>query len=329
MTVTLTKAHMMAPDGRCNTFDASASGYVRGEGCGMVVLKRLSDAVAARDRILALIRGSAVNHDGRSNGLSAPNGPAQEAVIRAALREAGLEPRQIGYIEAHGTGTRLGDPIEIEALRSVFAPGRPADRPLLVGSVKTNIGHLESAAGIAGLAKIILALRHGQIPPHLHLRTVNPLLRLEETPIEIPTAMRPWPQGAEPRRAGVSSFGFGGTNGHVILEEAPPTDQTWSGPTRESEVDRPRHLLTLSARSPQALSELAGRMRPFWRSRRADRPTVMPDVPRWPTSATRPPWAARILPIAWRFRRRRSRKRPPRCGVSSPIRRPATPATAR
>src|SRR5208283_2706303 len=212
MTLTLTKAHMMAPDGRCNTFDASAGGYVRGEGCGMVVLKRLSDAVAAQDRILALIRGSAVNHDGRSNGLSAPSGPAQEAVIRAALGEAGLEPRQIDYIEAHGTGTRLGDPIEIEALRSVFAPDRPADQPLLVGSVKTNIGHLESAAGIAGLVKVILALRHGQIPPHLHLRTVNPLLRLEETPVEIPTAMRPWPQATAPRRAGVSSFGFGGTN---------------------------------------------------------------------------------------------------------------------
>src|SRR5208283_431665 len=132
MTVTLSKAHMMAPDGHCNTFDASASGYVRGEGCGMVVLKRLSDAVGAHDRILALIRGSAINHDGRSNGLSAPNGPAQEAVIRAALRDGGLEPHQISYIEAHGTGTRLGDPIEIEALRSVFSPARPADQPLIV-----------------------------------------------------------------------------------------------------------------------------------------------------------------------------------------------------
>ena len=202
MTLTLTKAHMMASDGRCNTFDASANGYVRGEGCGMIVLKRLSDAVAAHDRILALIRGSAVNHDGRSNGLSAPNGPAQEAVIRAALGEAGLEPRQIGYIEAHGTGTRLGDPIEIEALRAVFAPGRPAGQPLLVGSVKTNIGHLESAAGIAGVVKSILALRQGQIPSHLHLRTVNPLLKLHETPIEIPTSMRPWPQGTEPRARG-------------------------------------------------------------------------------------------------------------------------------
>src|SRR5208283_3620939 len=132
MTITLSKAHMMSPDGRCNTFDVSAGGYVRGEGCGVVVLKRLSDAVAAHDRILALIRGSAVNHDGRSNGLSAPNGPAQEAVIQSALRDGGLEPHQISYIEAHGTGTRLGDPIEIEALRSVFSPARPADQPLIV-----------------------------------------------------------------------------------------------------------------------------------------------------------------------------------------------------
>ena len=253
MTVTLTKAYMMSPDGRCKTFDGSANGYVRGEGCGVVVLKRLSDAVAAQDRILAVVRGSAVNHDGRSNGLSAPSGPAQEAVIRAALRDAGLQPQQISYLEAHGTGTRLGDPIEIDALRSVFAPGRPIEQPLIVGSVKTNIGHLESSAGIAGLAKIILSLRHGQIPPHLHLQTVNPLLRLDQTPIEIPTSVRPWLSGAEPRRAGVSSFGFGGTNGHVIVEEAPPA--TLREPVAPGE--RPRHLLPLSARSPQALVELA------------------------------------------------------------------------
>ena len=253
MTLALTKAHMMAPDGRCKTFDATANGYVRGEGCGVVVLKRLSDALAAKDRILALVRGSAVNHDGRSNGLSAPNGPAQEDVLRAALADARLPPGAINYIEAHGTGTKLGDPIEIEALRAVLCAGRSPDRPLVVGSVKTNIGHLESAAGIAGLIKIILMLRHGQIPPHLHLQKINPLLKLDEGTLEIPTAMRPWPRAAEPRRAGVSSFGFGGTNAHIILEEppvlAPPA------PT----LDRPRHLLTLSARSAPALAELAGR----------------------------------------------------------------------
>jgi acyl transferase domain-containing protein len=291
MTVTLTKAYMMSPDGRCNTFDASANGYVRGEGCGLVVLKRLSDAMAVGDRILALVRGSAVNHDGRSNGLSAPNGPAQEAVIRAALREAGLQPRQISYIEAHGTGTRLGDPIEIEALREVFAADRTADSPLLVGSVKTNIGHLESAAGIAGLAKIIVALQHEQIPPHLNLRTVNPLLKLDETPLEIPTALHPWPQDVEPRRAGVSSFGFGGTNGHVILEEAPKeaagSRQRAAGSSEVAGLeahylttslphypDRSHHLLTLSARTPQALTELATRYATYL----DDSPTSLADI---------------------------------------------------
>lgn len=253
MTVTLTKAYMMAPDGRCKTFDAAANGYVRGEGCGMLVLKRMSDALAHGDRIVAVIRGSAVNHDGRSNGLSAPNGPAQEAVIRTALADAHLTPNQISYLEAHGTGTRLGDPIEIEALRSVFGPGRSADQPLVIGSVKTNIGHLESAAGIAGIVKIILALQHEQIPPHRNLQTINPLLKLEESPMEIPTELRPWPRQAEPRRAGVSSFGFGGTNGHVILEESPLAQMP------PATIDRPRHLLTLSARSPQSLSELADR----------------------------------------------------------------------
>ncbi len=257
MTLALTKAHMMAPDGRCKTFDALANGYVRGEGCGMVVLKRLSDALADGDRMIAVIRGSAVNHDGRSNGLSAPNGLAQEAVIRAALADADLAPTDVGYIEAHGTGTRLGDPIEVEALRSVFGAGRSPDEPLVVGSVKTNIGHLESAAGIAGLVKILLMLRHGQIPPHLHLQTVNPLLKLEDSPIVIPTEMRAWPRGAAPRRAGVSAFGFGGTNAHVILED-PPVEEP-----QPNAVERPCHLFTLSARSPQALSELASRYRDY------------------------------------------------------------------
>jgi acyl transferase domain-containing protein/NAD(P)-dependent dehydrogenase (short-subunit alcohol dehydrogenase family) len=253
MTLMLTKGQMMAPDGRCKAFDAAADGYVRGEGCGMVVLKRLGDALSDGDRILAVIRGSAVNHDGRSNGLSAPNGPAQVAVLRAALADAGLAPSDIGYVEAHGTGTRLGDPIEIEALREVLCAGRSGGRPLVVASVKTNIGHLESAAGISGLIKIILMLHHGQIPPHLHLKNVNPLLRLQDSPVEIPTALIDWPRGTAPRRAGVSGFGFGGTNAHVILEEPSVQER------RESRVERPRHLVALSARSPQALSELAAR----------------------------------------------------------------------
>ena len=251
MTVALSKAHMMAPDGRCKTFDAAANGYVRGEGCGMVVLKRVDDAIRDGDRILAVIRGTAVNHDGRSNGLSAPNGPAQEAVIRAALADAGLTPEQISYIEAHGTGTRLGDPIEIEALREVLCKGRSIDRPLVLGSVKTNIGHLESAAGIAGLLKLVLMLRHGKIPPHLNLRTLNPLLKLEGAPIEIATTLRPWPDGIETRRAGVSSFGFGGTNAHVILEESPTEKAPVEG------FRRPRHLLAISARTREALAVTA------------------------------------------------------------------------
>ncbi len=262
MTLALTKAYMMAPDGRCKTFDAAANGYVRGEGCGMVVLKRLSDAMAHGDRILAVIRGSAVNHDGRSNGLSAPNGPAQEAVLRAALADARLSPHDVDYIEAHGTGTRLGDPIEIGALRSVLCGGRTPQRPLVVGSVKTNIGHLESAAGIAGLIKLVLMLRHGEIPPHLHLKTPNPLLELGDGLIEIPTMLRAWPRGETPRRAGVSSFGFGGTNAHVILEEAPsPEPATVESRDRmvAPSAERPCHVLTLSARSSQALMELAGR----------------------------------------------------------------------
>lgn len=253
MTVALSKAHMMSPDGRCKAFDASADGYVRGEGCGVIVLKRLRDAVAQGDRILAIVRGSAVNHDGRSNGLSAPNGPVQEAVLRAALQDAGLAPQDIQYIEAHGTGTRLGDPIEIEALMSVLCADRPATSPLILSSVKTNIGHLESAAGIAGLIKIILMLRHKQIPPHLHLNSLNPLLAVENSPIVIPTELRDWPSDG-PRRAGVSSFGFGGTNAHVILEEAPQGTEEIRD---ETLLERPRHLLTLSARSEEALAQLA------------------------------------------------------------------------
>ncbi|MFM7845770.1 MAG: type I polyketide synthase, partial [Planctomycetota bacterium] len=253
MTLALSKAHMMSPDGRCKAFDAAADGYVRGEGCGVVVLKRLSDAIAAGDRVLAVIRGSAVNHDGRSNGLSAPSCPAQEAVLKAALADARLKPTDISYVEAHGTGTRLGDPIEIEALLAALGEGRAADSPLIISSVKTNIGHLESAAGIAGLAKVILMLRHRQIPKHLHLQQLNPLLANEQSRIEIPLALRDWTAAHGPRRAGVSSFGFGGTNSHVILEESPTLIAPSAG------CERPRHLWTLSARTPGALQQLAER----------------------------------------------------------------------
>ncbi len=257
LTINFSQARMMAADGRCKTFDAAADGYVRGEGCGMLVLKRLADARAGGDRILALVRGSAVNHDGRSGGLTAPNGPSQEAVIAAALEDAGVEPESIGYLEAHGTGTALGDPIEVQAAAAALCRGRSAERPLLAGSVKTNIGHLEGAAGVAGLIKTVLALQHGAIPPHLHLQRLNPHLSLEGVPFAVPTTLTPWDSEGGPRRAGVSSFGLSGTNAHVILEEAPPA------PEPEPAAERPVHLLCLSARSQAALEALAARYQAY------------------------------------------------------------------
>jgi acyl transferase domain-containing protein/acyl carrier protein/predicted O-methyltransferase YrrM len=247
-TIALSKAQMMAPDGRCKAFDARANGFVRGEGAGMLVLKRLSDAVAAGDLVLAVIRGSAVNQDGRSNGLTAPNGPSQEAVLRAALENAQLSPTDVGYVEAHGTGTSLGDPIEVRALAAVMGRGRDAAKPLLLGSVKTNIGHLESAAGIAGLIKAVLTVRHGVIPPHKHLEQLNPFIPWNEIPVSVPTALTPW-GSAGSRVAGVSSFGFSGTNAHVLLADAPPERAS----TTTTGQDRPLQVLTLSARSAPAL----------------------------------------------------------------------------
>lgn len=253
VSIIFSQARMLSPDGRCKTFDATANGYVRSEGCGVVVLKRHADAVRDGDRVLALIRGSAVNQDGRSNGLTAPSSIAQQEVIRRALAQAGVSPADIGYVEAHGTGTPLGDPIEVNALKAVFLPGRSEDQPCWIGSVKTNIGHLEAAAGAAGLLKIVEAMGHGQIPPHLHFKEPNPHLDLQDTPLAIPVALTAWPSPAgQPRRAGVSSFGFGGTNAHVVLEEAPPTVLA------TSPRERPRHVLALSAKSPDALTALAG-----------------------------------------------------------------------
>ncbi|MCC7382751.1 MAG: LLM class flavin-dependent oxidoreductase [Deltaproteobacteria bacterium] len=248
-TIALSQARMMAPDGRCKAFDARADGYVRSEGAGVVVLKRLGDALKDRDPIWAVIRGTAVNQDGRTNGLTAPNGPAQEAVIRGALADAKVEGSQISYVEAHGTGTPLGDPIEIQALGSVLC--RDRREPLRVGSVKTNIGHLESAAGIAGLIKVVLSMHEGVIPGSLHLETPNPNLGLSELPIELPSFSVPWPRTARPRIAGVSSFGFGGTNAHVILEEAPAQGAAPAG------VERGAHVVALSGRTPELVREEA------------------------------------------------------------------------
>ena len=182
VTINFCRARMLASDGRCKTFDAAADGYVRGEGAGVVVLKRLSHAVADGDRILAVIRGSAVNQDGRSSGLTVPNGPAQQSVILDALSQAGVEPVDVGYIEAHGTGTSLGDPIEMHALSATLGRGRPSDRPVIIGSVKTNIGHLEAAAGMAGLIKVVLALEHSEIPPQPALQGAESSYRAGRVP---------------------------------------------------------------------------------------------------------------------------------------------------
>ena len=250
LSINFSKAGMLSPDGRCKTFDASADGYVRGEGCGVVVLKRLSDALAGGDRIVALIRGSAVNQDGPSGGFTVPSGPSQEEVIRRALANGGVRAEEVGYVEAHGTGTSLGDPIEVGSLGKVFG-GRAKDEPLWIASVKTNIGHLEAAAGIAGLIKVALSLQQGEIPPHLHFEKPNPHVEWEKLPFEIPRGLRRWPKGKR-RIAGVSSFGFTGTNAHVVLEERPVCKQ------RDEGGGRPVQILALSAQSEKALKELAG-----------------------------------------------------------------------
>jgi acyl transferase domain-containing protein len=252
--ICFSKLQALSPDGRCKTFDAAANGYVRGEGCGVVILKRLSDALQDGNRILAVVKGSAVNQDGKSSGLTAPNGIAQQHVIRQALQDAELSPHDVSYIEAHGTGTPLGDPIEVEALGHVLGKGRSAaDNVLLMGSAKTNIGHLEAAAGVAGLIKIIQALRHEAIPPHLHFHEPSPHIPWDALPIRVPTRLTPWPRGGRPRRAGLSAFGFSGTNAHVIVEEAPE----WV--PRDTERPLPAHILCLSARDGRALTELVER----------------------------------------------------------------------
>jgi acyl transferase domain-containing protein len=215
--IALCGARMLSPNGACNTFDATADGYVRGEGCGVIVLKRQTD-ITTDDNVLAIIRGTAVNQDGNSSGITVPNSAAQQQVIRRALDVAGIDPADVGYVEAHGTGTPLGDPIELRALATVLSEQRPPDRPVLVGSVKTNIGHLEAAAGIAGLIKTILTVHHGQIPPHLNMHQPNPAVTWNELPVRIPVELTEWPD--HQRIAGVSSFGFGGTNAHTVIENA-------------------------------------------------------------------------------------------------------------
>lgn len=254
MTVYFCKLRALSKAGRCRTFDASADGYVRGEGCGMLVLKRLSDAIADRDRIVGVLRGSAINHDGRSGGLTVPNGRSQQMVIRRALADAKLSPADIDYIEAHGTGTPLGDPIEIHALAELFGQEREPGRPLLIGSVKTNIGHLEAAAGVAGIMKVALALNREELPPHLHFTNWNPHINLNGTPFRVTTECTPWRKGEKVRLAGISSFGISGTNAHVILEEAPAV-----AGERRNGTGKHLNLLALSARTAPMLDEVAAR----------------------------------------------------------------------
>ncbi|AGP35405.1 hypothetical protein SCE1572_13250 [Sorangium cellulosum So0157-2] len=248
--ICFSKMRALSPTGRCRAFSADADGFVRSEGCGVVVLKRLSDARRDGDPIAAVIRGSAVNQDGRSNGLTAPSGPSQEAVIRRALAQAGVPPAAVGYVEAHGTGTPLGDPIEVQALAKVLGEGRAGNEPVVLGSVKTNLGHTEAAAGVAALIKTALALQHRRIPRSLHFTSPNPHVPWETLPVTVATASVPWAANGAGRIAGVSSFGFGGTNAHVVLEAAPDLE-----PRQEDAPRRPLHVLALSSKAPEALRE--------------------------------------------------------------------------
>nr|CCE88381.1 polyketide synthase [Sorangium cellulosum] len=248
--------HMLSPDGRCKTFDAGANGIVGAEGCGVVVLKRLSDAERDGDPIAAVIRGSAVNQDGRSTGLTAPNVLAQQALLQQALESARVSASDIGYVETHGTGTSLGDPIEFEALRAVLGAPRADGAKCVLGALKTNLGHMDAVAGVAGLIKAILCLQRGAIPKNLHFETLNPRMSLEGTPFVIPTETLPFPANGEPRRAGVSSFGMSGTNAHVILEEAPRQGEADAHVKRASS-----YLVPLSAKTKAALVALAAATR--------------------------------------------------------------------
>ncbi|NER24035.1 MAG: type I polyketide synthase [Symploca sp. SIO1C2] len=264
VTTALCQMKALSPDGRCKTFDAAADGYGRGEGCGVIVLKRLSDAISDGNKILATIRGSAVNHDGPSSGLTIPNKLAQEKLIKQTLAAAKVEPYQVSYVEAHGTGTSLGDPIEVRALAAVLGQGRSSENPLTIGSVKTNIGHLEAAAGIAGLIKVVLQLQHQEIAPHLHFKQPNPYINWEELPVVVPTQPIQWSSGSKGRLAGVSSFGISGTNAHVILEEAPKQFKIQNSKFKIQGVnERPCHILTLSAKCSKALQDLVQRYQEF------------------------------------------------------------------
>ncbi|HEX4415415.1 MAG TPA: type I polyketide synthase, partial [Lacipirellulaceae bacterium] len=263
-TIAFSKARMLSPEGVCRPFDSRANGYVRGEGCGLVLLKRLEDAERDGDDILAVIRGTSVNQDGRTSGISAPNSQSQVACIRAALKQANLAPQDIDYIEAHGTGTPLGDPIEMMALSQIFGSPDSNARPVYVTSVKANIGHMETVSGVAGLIKCVLMMQHEEILPQANFQSLNPHIKLDGTRLEIPVQQIAWPRSKRPRIAGVSSFGFGGTNTHLIVEASPERVQTFDhngGPATHVEAaDRPIHLVKLSAKSEAALHQQAAQL---------------------------------------------------------------------
>ncbi len=247
------KGRALSPDSRCKTFDASADGYARGEGCGILVLKRLRDAVADGDRILAVVKGSAINHDGPSSGLTVPNQQAQKKVIRQALANAKVDPSAVDYVECHGTGTSLGDPLEVKAIDEVYCRERSKDDPLVLGAVKSNVGHLEAAAGVAGLIKIILGLQNKEIPPNLNFSQPNPQIDWDKIPVQVATSVVPWEKPGKNKLAGISGFGMSGTNAHVILQEAPEQVKG------KNDTERSLHLLTLSAKTKKALSDLVVR----------------------------------------------------------------------
>ncbi|MEB3024187.1 type I polyketide synthase [[Mycobacterium] crassicus] len=241
----------LSTTGACHAFDAAADGFVRGEGCGVVVLKRLSDARRDGDRVLAVVRGSAINQDGHSNGLLAPNPAAQMAVLRSAYADAGIPAQEVDYVETHGTGTLLGDPIEARALGTVLGRGRPAGSPLLLGAAKSNLGHLEAAAGMVGFIKSVLAVQRGQIPANLHFNTPNPHISFDQMRLKVVAEKQDWPSTDHPRRAGVSSFGFGGTNAHVVIEQAPPAKIS------AREADPAITTLVVAGRNPERIAAAA------------------------------------------------------------------------
>jgi len=269
-TVALSQAHMLSPDGRSKAFDDRADGFARAEGCGVVVLKPLDQAQKDGDRILAVIRGTALNQDGASTSLTAPNGPSQEELMRAALLNSGMSPAQIGYVETHGTGTSLGDPIELRALGVVYGAARKSNNPLHIGSLKTNFGHMEAAAGIGGLIKLVLALQHGEIPAHLQIETPTTHVNWEQLRLTLPRTTIPWPQAEQadgrllPRAGAVSSFGFSGTNAHLVVEQAP-----WETSSGATSTDETAQLMLLSAQSEPALRELVSDYKTWLGSSRA------------------------------------------------------------